>query len=79
MADTTEIAISMLIMGSALSMLLMGLLISYYGSMPLCKLNPKGETNARVGRSNTQLPTTAGWWAAGRYRSRDRVFSLKIT
>ena len=32
MADTTEIAISMLIMGSALSMLLMGLLISYYGS-----------------------------------------------
>ena len=32
MADTTEIAISMLIMGSALSMLLMGLLVSYYGS-----------------------------------------------
>ena len=32
MAETSEIAISMLIMGSALSMLLMGLLISYYGS-----------------------------------------------
>ena len=32
MAETSEIAISMLIVGSALSMLLMGLLISYYGS-----------------------------------------------
>ena len=32
MADTSEIAISMLIVGAALSMLLMGLLISYYGS-----------------------------------------------
>ena len=32
MADTSEIAISMLILGTALSMLLMGLLISYYGS-----------------------------------------------
>jgi hypothetical protein len=32
MADTTEVAISMLIVGAALSMLLMGLLISYYGS-----------------------------------------------
>ena len=32
MADTSEIAISMLIVGTALSMLLMGLLISYYGS-----------------------------------------------
>jgi len=32
MAETTEVAISMLIVGAALSMLLMGLLISYYGS-----------------------------------------------
>ena len=32
MAETSEIAISMLVFGSALSMLLMGLLISYYGS-----------------------------------------------
>ncbi len=32
MAETSEIAISMLIVGAALSMLLMGLLISYYGS-----------------------------------------------
>ena len=32
MADISEIAISMLIVGAALSMLLMGLLISYYGS-----------------------------------------------
>ena len=32
MADTSEIAISMLIVGAALSMLLMGILISYYGS-----------------------------------------------
>ena len=32
MADTSEIAISMLIVGASLSMLLMGLLISYYGS-----------------------------------------------
>ena len=32
MADTTEIAISMLVIGAALSMLFMGLLISYYGS-----------------------------------------------
>ena len=32
MADTSQIAISMLIVGAALSMLLMGLLISYYGS-----------------------------------------------
>ena len=32
MAETSEIAISMLIVGAALSMLLMGMLISYYGS-----------------------------------------------
>ena len=32
MAEASEIAISMLVFGSALSMLLMGLLISYYGS-----------------------------------------------
>tara|TARA_B110001454_G_C12625898_1_gene394843 strand:+ start:373 stop:648 length:276 start_codon:yes stop_codon:yes gene_type:complete len=32
MAETSEIAISMFIVGAALSMLLMGLLISYYGS-----------------------------------------------
>ena len=32
MAETSEIAISMLIVGTALSMLLMGMLISYYGS-----------------------------------------------
>ena len=32
MAETSEIAISMFIVGTALSMLLMGLLISYYGS-----------------------------------------------
>ena len=32
MAETSEIAISMLMIGAALSMLLMGLLISYYGS-----------------------------------------------
>ena len=32
MADTSEIAISMLMVGASLSMLLMGLLISYYGS-----------------------------------------------
>ncbi|MEC8706882.1 MAG: hypothetical protein VXX45_01090 [Candidatus Thermoplasmatota archaeon] len=32
MAETSEIAISMLVFGFALSMLLMGLLISYYGS-----------------------------------------------
>lgn len=32
MAETSEIAISMLMVGASLSMLLMGLLISYYGS-----------------------------------------------
>ena len=32
MAETPDIAISMLIVGASLSMLLMGLLISYYGS-----------------------------------------------
>ena len=32
MAETSEIAISMFIVGAALSMLLMGLVISYYGS-----------------------------------------------
>ena len=32
MAETSDIAISMLIVGASLSMLLMGLLISYYGS-----------------------------------------------
>ena len=32
MAETSDIAISMLMMGTSLSMLLMGLLISYYGS-----------------------------------------------
>ena len=32
MAETSEIAISMFIVGTALSMLFMGLLISYYGS-----------------------------------------------
>ena len=32
MAETSDIAISMLVVGASLSMLLMGLLISYYGS-----------------------------------------------
>ena len=32
MAETSDIAISMLMVGASLSMLLMGLLISYYGS-----------------------------------------------
>ena len=32
MAETSDIAISMLMVGTSLSMLLMGLLISYYGS-----------------------------------------------
>ena len=32
MAETSDIAISMLLVGASLSMLLMGLLISYYGS-----------------------------------------------
>ena len=32
MAETSDVAISMLMVGASLSMLLMGLLISYYGS-----------------------------------------------